>query len=282
VPGVAGLVRLESARAQIERARVVLDRIEAAVAGISVKGEYRYEPQAARPHRVRLAIDEVDAGDLEKQFAPTLQRSTSLIARALGRAEAPDWLRSRAVEGTLRIGALTAGDVRFEDVRGHLLWDATRAELNGIQAKVEGGSVTGRLAVNLRGARPAYRFSGRARALSWQAGRLDVEGVVDAVGTGRQLLARLTSEGTFQGTGLDVGGPGPLRMAAGTYRFAMAGKTGRLRLTALELETAEETLTGRGETQEDGRLLLILSNGSREMRMSGTLAKLRVDEAARQ
>jgi hypothetical protein len=55
-----------------------------------------------------------------------------------------------------------------------------------------------------------------------------------------------------------------------------------LRFTELELATAEEALTGRGETQADGRLVLILSNGSREMRMTGTLAKLRVDEAARQ
>jgi len=43
----------------------------------------------------------------------------------------------------------------------------------------------------------------------------------------------------------------------------------------------EETYTGRGATQDDGSLIILLSNGAKEMRMTGTLAKLKVEEAAR-
>jgi hypothetical protein len=280
VPGIAAPVELRSARAQIEGVRVVLDKIEAVAGGVEMTGEYRYEPQAARPHRVRLVAAELDAAALEAQLAPTLRRSGSLIARALGRTAMPDWMKSRNLEGTLQIGVLHLGPARLDNVRGHLLWDSTRAELNGIQARMEKGTVTGTLAVNLRGPRPAYRFAGRVKGIAWQGGKLDAEGSLDTAGTGRQLLAGITSQGTFTGAGLDVGSTLPLRAVSGAYKFAWARIGPQFRFTDLEIETADDTFTGRGETQEDGRLVLVLSNGSREMRVSGTLAKLRMDEGA--
>jgi hypothetical protein len=44
------------------------------------------------------------------------------------------------------------------------------------------------------------------------------------------------------------------------------------------VKTEDETYTGRGATQDDGRLVILLSSGSREMRISGTPAKLKVEE----
>jgi hypothetical protein len=49
----------------------------------------------------------------------------------------------------------------------------------------------------------------------------------------------------------------------------------------LQLATANEVFTGRGATQDDGRLVIQLASGSREMRVSGSLAQLKVDEPAR-
>ena len=48
-------------------------------------------------------------------------------------------------------------------------------------------------------------------------------------------------------------------------------------MTALNLRTDEDTYIGRGATQEDGRLLVVLSSGAKEMRMTGTLAKLKIE-----
>ena len=92
VPGLADPLEIASARAQIDGARIVLDRLEAQAGKVAFTGEYRYEPGAARPHRLRLRAEEVDAADLEAEFMPTLSRNTSLIARALGRAPVPAWL----------------------------------------------------------------------------------------------------------------------------------------------------------------------------------------------
>jgi hypothetical protein len=46
----------------------------------------------------------------------------------------------------------------------------------------------------------------------------------------------------------------------------------------MNLRTEDETYTGRGATQDDGRLVILLTNCSWEMRMSGTLAKLKVEK----
>ena len=55
----------------------------------------------------------------------------------------------------------------------------------------------------------------------------------------------------------------------------------RLRVTGLNLKTEDETFTGGGNTLEDGRLLIQLSNGAKEMRMVGTVARLKLEDAVK-
>jgi len=277
VPGLADPLELASARAQIDGARVVLDRVEAQAGKLAFTGEYRYEPGTARPHRLRVRAAEVDAADLEREFAPTLARSAGLIARALGRASLPDWLKRRGVDGTVQLDSLVVAGARLENFRGHLIWDGARAEMDGIQARLERASVSGKLAVNLRGNRPSYRFTGKVKGLGWQSGKLDAEGAMEASGTGSQLLSTLTSEGTFAGVALDLG-TAPLQTVSGSYAMDWSRGAPRCTLTGLALHLEDETYTGSGATGDDGRLVIVLTNGAREMRMSGSLAKLRVEE----
>jgi hypothetical protein len=282
VPGLADPLEIAFARAQIDGARIVLDRLEAQAGKIAFTGEYRYEPGAARPHRLRLRAEEVDAADLETEVGPTLNRSTSLIARALGRTPVPAWLAGRAVEGTVQIDDLLLAGGHLENVRAHLLWDVARVEFDGIQAKLDHAAITGKLAVNLRTARPSYKLTAKVKGLDWQAGKLDADGTLETSGTGSQLLVNLTSEGNFTGTDLDFGTPDPWRSVSGSYTLAWQQNGPRLRLTGLNVRTEDETYSGRGATQDDGRLVIVLTSGSKEMRMSGTLAKLKVEEAAKQ
>ena len=281
VPGLADPLEIASARAQIDGARIVLDRLEAQAGKVAFTGEYRYEPGAVRPHRLRLRAEEVDAADLEAEFMPTLSRSTSLIARALGRAPVPVWLTERAVDGTVQIDDLLLAGCHLENVRARLLWDVARVEFDGIQAKLDRAAITGKLAVNLRTARPSYKLTAKVKGLDWQAGKLDADGTLETSGRGSQLLANLTSEGNFTGAALDFGTLEAWRSISGSYNLAWSQTAPRLRLIGLNLRTEDETYTGRGATQDDGRLVILLTSGSKEMRMSGTLAKLKVEEAAK-
>jgi len=150
--------------------------------------------------------------------------------------------------------------------------------VDNLTAKLNGASVPGTLLAYLAGARPSYRVAARVKGLGWQSGRLDADGTLETAGTGAQLLANLKADGSFAGTALDFG-QGPWRHSSGT--FSLAWSPAGLILTNLSLRAEDETYTGHGSVQDDGRLLVILSNGTREMRLVGPLAKLHVDEAAR-
>ena len=175
MPGLADPVQLKSAHAQIDGARVVLDRIDAQAGKLAFTGDYRYEPGVARPHRVHLRAENWDAADLEAELLPTLRRNTNLIARALGRPMVTDWLRERNVDGTVQIDEfLVAGD-HLESFRARLLWDVARVQLEGMQARVDKAAITGKLDVNLRGSRPNYKLTLKVTGIAWQSGKVDVE-----------------------------------------------------------------------------------------------------------
>ncbi len=277
IPGLADPVQLNSAHAQIDGARVVLERIDAQAGKIAFKGEYRYEPGVARPHRLRLRAESWDAADLEAELMPTLRRSTNLIERTLGRPMVTDWLRERNLDGTVQIDDLLIGGAHLENFRARVLWDVARVQLDGIQAGLDRASVTGKLDVNLRGSRPNYRLTSKVKGMKWQSGMLDADGQLVTFGTGTQLLTNAAAEGSFKGSAIELGTLPPLRSIAGAYSFSWWQAGPRLRLTGLNLRTEDETFTGRGATQDDGRLVILLTNGAREMRMSGTLAKLKVE-----
>ncbi len=278
--GVAEPLKIETARVRLEPARLALDRMRATVGKLPLQGEYRYEPQLARPHRFRLSLGEVQGPEIERLLLPTLSRRGSLLARALGRTPLPDWLSGRRMEGSLQIGALVMGPTRIERLRGQIFWDGTRARLQNISGRVAGGTVSGALTASLKAARPVYLFSGRLKAVNCRSGKADAEGVIETRGTGRDLLANLRSQGVFNGQGLDFGLTPGVKSISGTYRLAWAKPEPRLSFQELELEIDGEVYTGRGATQEDGRLLIELASPTREMRVSGTLARLRVEEPA--
>jgi hypothetical protein len=275
VAGLAHPLEVTSARAQIDGARVLLDHLEAKAGEIAFTGEYRYEPTAPRPHRLRLKFDQLDAADLEKELSPTLRRSSSLLARALGRSGLPEWLKSRGVDGTLEIRDLLLDATHVEGVRGRLVWDTARVELQNVQARLGRAAIAGRLAVSLRNERPSYQFTGKVKGLTWQSGKVDAEGTLETSGTGRQLLANLKSEGTFTGSALDFGTSPPWKAVSGRYTMSWSP---RLSLTDLNLKMEDEVFTGKGAVQDDGRVLIQLSNGTKEMRMTGTLAHLRIED----
>jgi hypothetical protein len=115
------------------------------------------------------------------------------------------------------------------------------------------------------------------RGLNWQAGKLDSDGAIETFGTGLQLLTNLTGDGAFTASAVDLGSFGIARAVSGAYSLAWGQAGPRLRLANLSVKTDDETFTGRTATFEDGRLAALLSNGAREMKLSGTLAKVKVE-----
>ena len=123
-------------------------------------------------------------------------------------------------------------------------------QVENIQARLDRAALTGRLDVNLRGSRPNYKLTSTVKGMNWQAGKVDVESELETFGTGMQLLTNATAEGSFSGVGVELGTLPSLRSMAGLYNFSWWQSGPRLRLTALNLRTEDETYTGRGATQD--------------------------------
>ncbi|MGA2737353.1 MAG: hypothetical protein ABSG65_07860 [Bryobacteraceae bacterium] len=280
LPGMAEPLAVESAAAHIDGARVTLDRIQARIGKIALEGDYRYEPQTARPHRLHVRFPDADAAELERLLMPTLRHS-GLIARALslGRTTLPEWLAERHVDATVQIGVLHLGGADVGALQTHLLWDAGKAEFTDIRASLDGGRVTGVLTVALRGNLPTYRLQAHARSVDWKSGKVDADSVLESSGTGEELLARLHSTGAFVARELEIDALPDLESVSGAYDMVWVRTAPILRFTDLLLVSGDDTYTGQGATQADGRLLFQLTSGSKEMHMSGTLAELRVDQA---
>jgi hypothetical protein len=280
VPGLADPLMLTAAHARIDGPRLALDHIEAQAGKAAFSGDYQYEPEAARPHRVHLRADALDAADLEAEFQPTLRRDGSILARALGRSTLPDWLKQRGVEGTVAVNRLEISGAHVDSLKSRLQWDVSRVDLENLQATLDGAPLTGRLAVNLRGPRPAYKLVMRVKGWDWQSGRLDAQVTADTTGIGPQLLTNLQAEGTLSGAALDFGTVLPWRCVSANFNLAWSGSAPKLRFTALSLRTGDDVYTGQGGTQDGGRLLLTLTSGPKELRISGTPGALKAEDLA--
>ena len=230
---------------------------------------------------MRLWIPEVEAAELERLWMPTLRHGRGLLERALslGRTSVPAWLSDSHVDATVQIGVLgLPGDLQARGIQAHLLWDGTKVEFDSLHARIEGGRVSGTLSVNLRGSVPAYRLEANCQGLEWKSGTVETETVLESSGIGTELLAHLHSAGTFTATGLEMETLPDLESVAGFYDLVWAQAEPFLRFSDLQLVSGNDTYVGQGATQADGRLLIQLSSGARELHMSGTLAQLRIDE----
>jgi len=282
--GLAEPIRIQSAHARVEGARVTLEKARISAGQLMAQVDYHYDPGAIRPHRVRIATANLDAAQLETLLAPTLRRNRGLIARALGlgRAAIPEWLRDQRVDGSVAVDALQLAGIDLHKVRARLIWNGTSATLADVAGNIGNGTVTGRLNIDLRGNEPIYHLAGQLKSVEWNGGTYDADASLDTSGTGPALLANLRSEGSFSGQSFEDAPLNEFDSVSGCYAFEWAKGAPRLRFTELRMAAGDELYLGRGGMTDDGRLLIQVSNGSRQLSMSGTLARLRLDESTSQ
>ena len=273
-------LRVRSARAKLDGVKVAVEKIQARLGDLTAVADYRYEPGAARPHRVRVSVASLDAAELERLMAPTLRRNRGLIARALsfGRAPVPDWLRSQRVDGAVAVESLQLAGVELHKMKARLIWNGTMLVLADLSGEMNNGAVSGILTVDLHGAEPVYHLASRMKGVEWNGGTFDAEASLDTSGTGPALLANLRSEGSFTGQGFDAEPLDQFTSVSGCYTLEWAKPVPHLQFTELQMATDGELFLGRGAMQDDGRLMIQVSNGTRQLNVTGTLARLQLGE----
>ena len=231
-------------------------------------------------------ISGVGVGDLgarrRRLLLPSLRRDEGFFARALrlGRARVPEWLARRRADAILEIGAFTLGDLRLEGLTAHARWDAANLEITELGARFGAGVISGRLLANLRRAAPAYRLSARFRAVNWMGGQWDGRTRLETSGVGPDLLRNLRLEGAFDGRSVSLAGDTEIKSVSGSYVLTLPDGLPRFRFSNLQARVGEDLFEGQGSTGEDGRLYFELSDGQKQMRVSGTLSPFQLELAA--
>jgi hypothetical protein len=209
-------------------------------------------------------------------LAPSLIRERGFFSRTLGldSAPPPDWLKTRRADGIVSIDTLMAGDVSLSLNEARLLWDSGIVRLAGVDAtllsdNLAGAEIAGDLEVDLgvdqKGGTPRYRFDGKLTDAPYKGGKLDFDGFFSAEGAGLQLIETAHAEGHLRARSIAFSADAEFPIASAC--FELQGT--HWKLGSVEVTQGGETYFGTGVSQADGKLVLDLVKGSRQLRLYG-------------
>ena len=239
---------------------------------MEAQGEYHYDPAAPRPHRFRLVVPKADAVRVEKLLMPTLHRGNFInYAFNFGRVPEPDWLRVMKADGTIQIGLLALGGQDFTDLRARVLWDSDGIQLSALSGGLGPAAFAGSATIRLAERQPLYAIQGKLTDFPWHSGVMSADISLATSGTGPALFENLRAGGSFQGRAIDLSPLDLYDSVAGVFEWAGDARRPRLRLTQLVLKNGLETYQGTGDMDDNGRVVLKLSDGARQAQTSGAI-----------
>jgi hypothetical protein len=266
VDGLAAPVRVETASVATGPVELSITKLRGSAGKIAFDADYRGAQHPGAPARLRLALGDARLGELQRLLMPSLLRPESLLTRLrLRRAAVPAWLKERNIEGTVQAKSLWLGDTVLGSVTSRLHWNGTAVTLRDVAWTLGDASGAGEMTVSLLGAEPKYHVAGSLEDIPWRDGGLDVEGTLETRGAGADLLANARMEGTFDARGATVAPEVTFDEISGSYRYAGAAIP-RLTLEKVQARQERDTLMGQGFSQTDGRIMLDLTSGRRQIR----------------
>ncbi|HTW64223.1 MAG TPA: AsmA family protein [Bryobacteraceae bacterium] len=280
VPGLAFPIRIASAAVEANGADIQVTHMHGRAGTVKFDGDYRYQAAAPHPHRLRVTIPELQVAEAQRLLLPTLRRSEGFLARAFRRDQPlPAWLAERDADITLQVPKLLNGDSPIGQLRAHAIWRGASINVSNVEWSMADTDAAGKLTVNLAKAEPVYQLTGSLENFGYRGGQLDVVGEFETGGIGAELLANLRSKGTFEGRGIVLAPDAEMRVVSGTYRVSQANGIPRLLLSNLQVSQGADTLVGQGASQPDGHLVLDLTSGRKQVRLTGMLLPVHPEPA---
>jgi len=205
---------------------------------------------------------------------PALRRGNFFTyAFNFGRVPQPDWLRHMRADGIIEADALELGGEDFTKFRTRVLWDGMQVRLTGTQTRFGDARFAGGATIRLDRRQPAYEVAGKATGMPWHSGTIDAEGTLATSGTGTGLLDHLRGKGSFEGSEIDLSPVDSYDTVAGTFDWAWDARNPKLHLAQLVLKNGNETYQGTADTQDDGQVVLKLTDGSRHIQAAGAILR---------
>lgn len=267
LPGFSTPLRIAQASVSLQPGRLQISHFHGRIEKIEYDGEFRHDIAGPSPDHLQLTIASLDLADLERAMQPVLQRREGLLARLRFRKPiAPEWLKNRHIGGGIRIGSLQAGETALGSLRAKFLWDGTTVRFTNADWSMDDAHGTGELTVHLGSPAPQFRLAGSVEGIPYRDGSLDMEGQIDTSGTGLLVLANAKGDGSFTGNDLTLGPDLDAQRISGMFHLAAGGDEPRVTLDHVEMTQGQEMFTGQGASQDDGRIVLDLISGRKQVR----------------
>jgi hypothetical protein len=258
-----------SADATINGAGLSLKRVNLSIGGIEAQGEYRYDADAARPHRFRITVPEASGPVLEKLLMPTLRRG-NFLTYAFGRVPQPDWLRNMRADGTIQTGRLDLGGGQFTKLRARVIWEGTDVRFAGLETQFgEAAKFKGAATIRLAGRQPGYEVAGTLTGLPWRGGTIGADGILSTSGTGTALLGNMQAHGTFEGRNIeskdiDLTTADVYDSVTGAFEWAYP----KLRLPQMLMKSGADTYQGSAEMGDNGQISVKVGDGAKHTQVA--------------
>ncbi len=178
-------------------------------------------------------------------------------------------------DGTIQAGTLDLAGTEFTKFRTRVLWDGMEVRLTTLQAQLgpqlDNAGFAGGMTIHLDRRQPAYEIAGKLTGMPWRSGSLDAEGTLSTSGTGTSLLDHLHAKGSFEGREIDLSPVDSYDTVAGTFDWAWDARNPKLHLTQLMMKSGDDIFQGTADTQDDGQVLLKLTDGNRRIQAAGAI-----------
>ena len=262
VDGLDGALRVNDAQVQLDGPKLVVTNVRGRAGAVNFRGEFARDP-ARRPDRMKIDIDSTTLPALESALMPALRRDAGWLARfRLRRVAPPDWLRSRHVTANVRINKLMVGETEWAIDHVRAVWEGASVKLMGLAARNGDAEASGQVNIDLTGPAPRYHATGKIESLEFRGGTLDLDGTLDAAGTGSLALNSAQGSGTFTAEDVTLAPDVDFRSMNGTFELA---PTAKLKIVVAQATQGSDSYSGQGATQADGRILLELTGGKRQV-----------------
>jgi hypothetical protein len=175
------------------------------------------------------------------------------------------------MEGELDIAKCSVNQLPIGPLSTHFVWQGTSIQLAELKLKLPSGKLQGSGTIALSARLPRYRLTMKVDGYPWSGGLLKLAGNIDTSGMGLVALQHLEASGDFSAEGVTFPAGDPLTSISGRFTFAFNGVTPLLKLTKVQARQGDEDWTGEGGSNPDGKLLLDLANGERQVHLAADL-----------
>ncbi len=269
-PGVAAPLKSASGHLAFHGPEFSIENLTATLADHTLKGSYRYNPQAKQPERLRLQIPSLDLADLQNLLQPVLGEPSLWTRLHFTPRSIPGWLKQRNLEGTLAVAHFSAGGVPLGALQSRFVWKGHVIHITSLQSSLTEGALSARGTIELADGSPAYRFTSSVTGYPYKGGLLDATGELESSGLATDAAKNLRVTGTFSGTHLALSPQDTFDRLSGNFNFSLGANGLNLHLSDIDGLQDDDRYTGEGSSQPDGNLLLTLQEEGQSPRQITT------------